>query len=232
MSEGRPLVIAHRGASADRPENTLEAFTEARIQGADWVELDVRRSADGVLVVHHDAHLADGRLIRETVTDDMPGSVPSLAEAFEACEGMGVNVEIKHLPGEPDFAEVDLVCAAVAGLASAYRPVWQLLLSSFDISAVDRILAVDPTLPTAWLVVERYGTAQILDRVEAHGHGAINPWDELVDQVLVDDAHRRGLKVVVWTVDDGDRIVELANWGVDGIVTNQVSMARRAVDRA
>jgi glycerophosphoryl diester phosphodiesterase len=48
----------------------------------------------------------------------------------------------------------------------------------------------------------------------------------------VDDAHRRGLKVVVWTVDDGDRIVELANWGVDGIVTNQVSMARRAVDGA
>ena len=45
----------------------------------------------------------------------MPGSVPSLAEAFEACEGMGVNVEIKHLPGEPDFAEVDLVCEAVAG---------------------------------------------------------------------------------------------------------------------
>ena len=232
MSEGRPLVIAHRGASADRPENTLEAFTEARIQGADWVELDVRRSADGVLVVHHDAHLADGRLIRETVTDDMPGSVPSLAEAFEACGGMGVNVEIKHLPGEPDFAEVDLVCEAVAGLAGAYRPVWQLLLSSFDISVVDRILAVDPTLPTAWLVVERYGTAQILDRVEAHGHRAINPWDELVDQVLVDDAHRRGLKVVVWTVDDGDRIVELANWGVDGIVTNRVSMARRAVDGA
>ena len=56
--------------------------------------------------------------------------------------------------------------------------------------------------------------------------------DQLVDQVLVDDAHRRGLKVVVWTVDDGDRIVELANWGVDGIVTNQVSMARRAVDGA
>ena len=231
MSDARPLVIAHRGASADQPENTLEAFTEARIQGADWVELDVRRSADGVLVVHHDALLDDGRLIRETVTDDMPGSVPSLAEAFEACEGMGVNVEIKHLPGEPDFAEVDLVCAAVTGLVVAHRPVGQLLVSSFDISAVDRILAVDPTLPTGWLVVERHATTQILDRVEAHGHGTINPWDELVDRSLVDDAHRRGLKVVVWTVDDGDRIVELASWGVDGIVTNQVAIARQAVDR-
>lgn len=230
MSARRPLVIAHRGASADRPENTLEAFAEARVQGADWVELDVRRSADGVLVVHHDAHLNDGRLIRETVADEMPESVPSLAEAFEACEGMGVNVEIKHLPGEPDFPEVDLVCAAVAGLVVAYRQLGRLLLSSFDISSVDRILAVDSTLPTGWLVVERYGTAQILDRVTAHGHGSINPWDKLVDQALVDDAHRRGLKVVVWTVDDCDRMGELAGWGVDAIVTNRVSMARGVID--
>ena len=230
MSHGRPLVIAHRGASANRPENTLEAFTEARFQGADWVELDVRRSADGVLVVHHDAHLADGRLIRETSARDLPRDVPSLAEAFEACQGMGVNVEIKNLPGEPDFAEVDLVCDAVVGLASAYRPVEQLLLSSFDISAVNRIRAADQSLPTAWLVVERYETDQILSRVEAHGHVWINPWNELVDEAFLGKAHRRGLKVVVWTVDDRERVVELAGWGVDGIITNQVSMARQAID--
>ncbi|MEC7778667.1 MAG: glycerophosphodiester phosphodiesterase, partial [Actinomycetota bacterium] len=54
--DGRPLVVAHRGASLDRRENTVEAFEEAETQGADWVELDVRLSADGVLVVHHDAH--------------------------------------------------------------------------------------------------------------------------------------------------------------------------------
>lgn len=230
MSHGRPLVIAHRGASANRPENTLEAFTEARFQGADWVELDVRRSADGVLVVHHDAHLADGRLIRETSARDLPRDVPSLAEAFEACQGMGVNVEIKHLPGDPDFAEVDLVCDAVVGLASAYRPVEQLLLSSFDISAVDRTRAVNPALPTAWLVVERYETDQILGRVKAHGHGWINPWNQLVDESFLDEAHRRGLKVAVWTVDDSERVAELAGWGADGIITNQVAMARETID--
>ena len=103
MNKRLPLVIAHRGASSDRPENTLEAFTEARFQGADWVELDVRRSVDGVLVVHHDAHLADGRLIRETAADNLPRTVPSLAESLEAGEGMGVIIESMLLPGEPDL---------------------------------------------------------------------------------------------------------------------------------
>ena len=123
MSTGRPLVIAHRGASVDRPENTVAAFAEARVQGADWVELDVRLSADGVLVVHHDAHLADGRLIRLVDSDDLPADVPSLAEAFEAAEGMGVNIEVKNLPGDPDFDDVHLVCDSVVGLAEAYNVV-------------------------------------------------------------------------------------------------------------
>ena len=126
MSDGppsrRPLVVAHRGASVDCPENTVEAFMEARSQGADWVELDVRVSADDVLVVHHDAHYADGRLVREVAMDEVPDHVPSLAEAFEACDGMGVNIEVKNLPGDPDHEASVVACEAVAGLASAYRP--------------------------------------------------------------------------------------------------------------
>ena len=109
----RPLVIAHRGASADFPENSLDAFSGALQQGADWIELDVRRSKDGVLVVHHDAHLPDGGLIKDLDSNCLPKEIPSLAEAFEASESMGVNVEIKHLPGEPDFEEVDLVLSLI-----------------------------------------------------------------------------------------------------------------------
>ena len=228
--EGRPLVVAHRGASHDRVENTVEAFAEARAQGAEWVELDVRLSADDVLMVHHDAHYDDGRLVREVWAADAPDHVPNLAEAFEACEGMGVNVEVKNLPGDPDHDASAMVCEAVAGLAVAYRPPELLLVSSFDITAVDRIRATDPSLPTAWLVAERHGTDLTLDRAAAHGHGALNPWDELVDENLVSASHDRGLAVFVWTVDDPGRMGELAEWGVDGIVTNRPGVARAVID--
>ena len=228
--DGRPLVVAHRGASHDRVENTVEAFAEARVQGAEWVELDVRLSADDVLMVHHDAHYADGRLVREVWAADAPDHVPNLAEAFEAGEGMGVNVEGKNLPGEPDHDASAMVCEAVAGLAAAYRPPELLLMSSFDITAVDRIRATDPSLPTAWLVAERHGTDLTLDRTAAHGHGAVNPWDELVDEHLVSASRDRGLAVFVWTVDDPGRMAELAEWGVDGIVTNRPGVARAVID--
>ena len=226
----RPLVVAHRGASHDRLENTVEAFVEARVQGAEWVELDVRLSADNVLMVHHDAHYADGRLVREVWAADAPDHVPNLAEAFEACEGMGVNVEVKNLPGDPDHDASAMVCEAVAGLAGAYRPPELLLVSSFDITAVDRIRATDPSLPTAWLLAERHGTDLMLDRTADHGHGAVNPWDELVDEHLVSASHDRGLAVFVWTVDDPGRMAELAEWGVDGIVTNRPGVARAVID--
>ena len=226
----RPLVVAHRGASHDRLENTVEAFAEARVQGAEWVELDVRLSADDVLMVHHDAHYADGRLVREVWAADAPDHVPNLAEAFEACEGMGVNVEVKNLPGDPDHDASAMVCEAVAGLAVAYRPPELLLVSSFDITAVDRIRATDPSLPPAWLLVERHGTDLMLDRTADHGHGAVNPWDELVDEHLVSASHDRGLAVFVWTVDDPGRMAELAEWGVDGIVTNRPGVARAVID--
>ena len=226
----RPLVVAHRGASHDRLENTVEAFVEARVQGAEWVELDVRLSADNVLMVHHDAHYADGRLVREVWAAAAPDHVPNLAEAFEACEGMGVNVEVKNLPGDPDHDASAMVCEAGAGLAGAYRPPELLLVSSFDITAVDRIRATDPSLPTAWLMAERHGTDLMLDRTADHGHGAVNPWDQLVDEHLVSASHDRGLAVFVWTVDDPGRMAELAEWGVDGIVTNRPGVARAVID--
>ena len=229
-SDGRPMVVAHRGASHDRPENTAAAFTEARLQGADWVELDVRLSADDVLMVHHDAHYGDGRLVREVPAGDSPEDVLNLAEALEACDGMGVNVEVKNLPGDPDHDASDLVCEAVAGLVAAYRPTDELLVSSFDITAVDRIRASEPSLPTGWLVMERHGTDLMLDRAVAHGHGAVCPWDTLVDESMVEAAHERGLRVVVWTVDDPGRILQLADWEVDGIITDCPGVARQVID--
>ncbi|MGZ4763626.1 MAG: glycerophosphodiester phosphodiesterase, partial [Ilumatobacteraceae bacterium] len=75
-------VLAHRGASRAAPENTVEAFRLAKAMGSDAVELDVRRTSDGVLVVHHDARLADGRAIITVAAAEMPVEVPQLHAAL------------------------------------------------------------------------------------------------------------------------------------------------------
>src|SRR3954468_3922079 len=106
----QPTILAHRGASSSHRENTIDAFRASGPMGADWVELDVRRTADGALAVHHDAHLADGRAIVELAASDLPAHVPLLAEALAACAPMGVNVEIKNWPADIDF-DVDVVLA-------------------------------------------------------------------------------------------------------------------------
>lgn len=222
------LIIAHRGASLVAKENTLEAMAAARRLGADWVELDVRRAADGVIVVHHDAHLADGRMIGEVDADSLADDVPNLAQALEACAGLGVNIEIKNLPADPDFDADHLVSDAVAGLARAYLDLDKVLISSFNIDSIDRIKAIDGELPTAWLAVEAGPSA--IDRTVAHGHDGFHPYHGVVDAALVDRAHQQGLVLNAWTVDDEDRMVQLAEMGVDGIVTNDVAAGRRVID--
>ena len=230
MSEpGSPLVIAHRGASVRERENTVRAFEVAAELGADWVELDVRRSADGVIVVHHDATYHDGRLLRSLTSDELPDDIPSLAEAFEACGDLGVNIEIKNLPEDPDFDNQHEVADAVAGMVHAYRPLDKVLVSSFNIDDVDRIRSIDPSIPTAWIFFEMSSVAQIIDRAVAHGLDAVNPYFGFVDTAFVEKAHGAGLKVFPWTVDDPERIVELAEQGVGGVITTVPAVAISAL---
>ena len=95
--------MAHRGASKVEQENTTLAFRRALEMGADAVELDVRRCATGELIVHHDAKLSDGRAIIATNKTELPGYIPTLSEALDACGSMWVNIEIKNDSSEPDF---------------------------------------------------------------------------------------------------------------------------------
>ena len=223
------LVIAHRGASLDHPENTVEAFVGAREQGADWVELDVRRTADGVMVVHHDAHLADGRVIVELEATALPPGIPSLAEALEACGDLGVNIEIKNARDDPDYDDEHVVADAVVGLASAYLGPERTLVSSFNVDTIDRVRRIDPQVRSAWVMFDLADPAQVVERAVAHGFSAIHPYMAYVDRALVERAHDAGLAVNVWTVDDPDRMRDLLDDGVDGLITNAPALARRVV---
>ena len=222
------LVIAHRGASAAFPENTVVAFQAAREHGADWVELDVRRTADGALVILHDETLADGRFVHQVRRADIDPVAPSLAEALDACVGMGVNIEIKNLPPEaaydPSMAVVGDVVEEVRGRGDVER----YLVSCFDLATVDALHEQAPEIPTAFLVLDPHGV-EAIDIAAARGHRAIHPWVPMVDEALVERAHAAGLALNTWTIDDPERIVELASWGTDGVVTNVPDVARAAL---
>jgi glycerophosphoryl diester phosphodiesterase len=214
------LVIAHRGAPRVARENTVESFAAAIATGAGAIELDVRRTADDFLVVHHDALLDDGRPVVSCRRDDLPAHIPALTDALDACRGVVVDVEIKNLPGEPDFDAGERVAGAVVELLGERpEPADTWLISSFRRETIDRCRTVDPRLATGWLTFGAV-TDDDIACVVAAGHAAVHPWDPTVDRQLVERCHAAGLDVNTWTTNDVDRAVELASWGIDGICTD------------
>ena len=217
------LVIAHRGASDARPENTLEAFRHAAELGADGVELDVRRTADDRLVVHHDPVLDDGRVIRETLAADLPADLPELAPALDACAGMFVNVEIKNAEGEPDFDPSDWIAHRVAVELQRRRQPTRWLVSSFRLETAETFRRLLPAVRTAWLVYRP--TDDVIERAAGSNHAAVHPSVEFVTEHSIRAAHAVGLAINTWTCDEPDRMRELIRWGVDGICTNVPDVA-------
>lgn len=222
-------IWGHRGASAVKPENTLAAFTEALRLGADGVELDVRRTADGAMAVHHNADLADGRLIYELATDALPSSVSLLDAVLDACGPMTVNVEIKNVPVDPDFDPTEAVAGQVVDLAVARGDVDRIVVSSFGLAAIDAVRAREAGLRTGWLTLVAYDQLRALETVVERGHNALNPYFTAVTAELVNAAHDAGVAINAWTVDDPDEMRRLADIGVDAIITNDVETAVRVL---
>jgi glycerophosphoryl diester phosphodiesterase len=224
------IVIAHRGASAVRPENTVEAFRHARVLGADMVELDARRAADGSVWVLHDEHLPDGSALVTTDPADLPEHVPTLEAAIEACEGMDVNIEVKNVPIDGDWDPDEQVAEQVVALVQRLGVQDRILVSSFGIGAIDRVHELDPTIRTAFLT--SYELDEVgLANVKAQGHSALHPYEAFVTEELLAQCHGLGLQVNTWTLDDPERMALLIGWGLDGICTNVPDVARAVVDR-
>ena len=154
-----PKVIAHRGASAYAPENTLAAFREARRRGATWVEIDVKLTADGVPIVMHDSSLKRtmgvDRMVAETNRADLPADVPTFEETISllADLGLGCNVEIKPCEGrEAETGRVTVETLRRCWPASLPAP----LLSSFK----------DVSLVAAREAAPEIARALLIDRIE------------------------------------------------------------------
>ncbi|MDE3064137.1 MAG: glycerophosphodiester phosphodiesterase [Acidobacteriota bacterium] len=218
-------VFAHRGLHASARENTLEAFIAARDLGVDGVELDVRRSAEGDLVVHHDA-LVEGRAIARTPRAELPDYVPTLAQAVGACAGLTVNVEIKNLdlPGEPDYDASGGFARQVVDLLEAAAVAGTSQVSCFDLATCRAVRAAAPSLYVAWLVMGGDVAAQLGAAARA-GLSALNPHFVAVDEAAVARAHELGLELNVWTVNARHDLAAMVALGVDALITDDPATA-------
>lgn len=226
----RPLVIAHRGASGDRPENTLPAFEEAIAQGADMIETDLHLSRDGVVVIHHDAALERlgeageirGRTAAELAAlDAAPGGaerlrMPTLLDVLEGfATRIDWNLELKvglEAPYEGIEAQV-LAEVEARGLME------RVLFSCFDDGVLERLRAGSPQARLGVLVSPR-APRNVFVRTERVGAEAIHPHVFLVTEALVAGAHERGLAVYPYTANEPAEMTRLLDLGVDGVITN------------
>ena len=224
-------VIAHRGASRLARENTIEAFELAVAMGVDGIELDVRRSRDGRLLVHHDARIGHTRIgggaaIIDLDRSDLPAHIPDLHDALVACStriGVTVNIEIKNDADEPDFDAARSIASHVVREALDVGDPERWLISSFDLAMIDAVVATGAGIATAWLVDEVPAGAVTLLR--ARGHSALHPAVDTLVRSTVDECHDSGVAVNTWTCDDPERMRELIGWGIDGICTNVPDIA-------
>jgi glycerophosphoryl diester phosphodiesterase len=223
-------IFAHRGSAQAARENTLEAFAAARELGADGVELDVHLSRDGFVVVHHDPEVPGRGQIAFLSRSELPPWLPGLEEALEICRPLSVNVEIKADPkttAKPD----ELVAKVAAILADRDDEVPRIIVSSFSLTALDAFLALAPSVPTAVLLEPADDPRAALRTAHEHRHKGLHPFFPVVDEALVTAAHGVEVAIRPWTVDNPTQIAQLAEMGVDAIITNDVQLALRAIGR-
>jgi len=230
----RPLIWAHRGASAEAPENTIAAFSLALAQDADGVELDAQRCASGEVVVLHDESLARTTGFAAPVmhasysllrtldagswkADRFRGErIPLLAEVLEAFPRL-VNVELKCETADDGGLTAEVVRVVRAAAAEE-----RVLLSSFNVACLWRARALAPRIPRA-LLFESEQRWPLRSGLFAPllGVAAVHPENVLATPERVSRWRRRGYSVACWTVDDPEAAARLHQSGVTGVITNR-----------
>jgi glycerophosphoryl diester phosphodiesterase len=246
------LIVAHRGASAREPENTLVAFESALAAGADVVELDVRLTKDGVPVVLHDPDVAgttDGTGFVHQMTLGQvkrldasggagPGQeIPTLAEALDliGTSRGGANLEIKNLPGEPAFdSPAESVLLAALETVRATRFDGPVLVSSFNWLTIERCKAEAPEVLTGFLTIAPIDPWAALVYARQHGHDFVLPQVPALvaaEERFISDAHDGGVRVGTWVVDEEELLALFFGWGVDAVASNDPALASAVRDR-
>ena len=241
--EPAPLVIAHRGASAIAPENTLAAFERAFKLGADAVELDAKRTLDGEVVTFHDPTLrrttgaagsVGSRTLRELRSLDAGAwkseafrgeRIPTLSEVLETIgRRLLVNIELSdYWGGQERLVE------RVVAIVQAHRMSVRVLLSSFDSGALASARKMAPEIARGHLVGPTWLAYRDFFRQKVPVT-ALHPHESRVRRDRIEAAHRSGCRVHVYTVQEEERMRTFWAWGVDGLITDLPDVARRVRD--
>lgn len=238
----RPVIFAHRGASAYAPENTLAAFELALTQQADGIELDVKLSADDQVVVFHDAtvdrttnghgRVKDLSLVElrsldagSSFSETSKGEkIPTLEEVFESVgKRTFINVELTNYKTPRDQL-VENVCM----LVKKHKMQKRVIFSSFFVSNLSKARSYLPEVPRGLLALN--GILGTWSRSFGFAFGryqALHPFVKDMTQQQVARVHRLGRRVHVWTVNDEQDMRRLFSWGVDGIFTDDAQLAVR-----
>ena len=229
------LVIAHRGASGERPENTLSAYTLAVEQGADMIEIDLHRTRDEAIVVTHDelleglggaGEIAGATLAQVRALDAGEGErVPTLDEVLDAFgERIAFNLELKRAT-DREYAGLEQ-----AALAAVERRglLPRMLFSSFYDPVLARLRSLSPAARVGLLISRKFPHRAVA-RAKALGAEALHPEDSIATPELVREAHDAGLLVHVFTVDEETELRRFLDMGVDGIFTNYPRRLRAMV---
>lgn len=235
-----PTVMAHRGLSADAPENTLYAFSDAISVGADFIELDVQQTRDGVLVVMHDSNLKRTTGVNKDIWDvdyaDIQnldsGSwfdpayanarIPTLEETLQFVDKRAkLNIEIKPTKHGTDTLEQD-----VAELITQYQYTDACYVTSFSYGSLKKVKEVNPEIRTGYLMSVAYGQFYSLKYADAFSLNKV-----FVTSQVVNAAHQQGKQIFAWTVNSMSEVRSLCNLHVDSIITDDPVMVQNVISR-
>ena len=235
------MIIAHRGASHDAPENTLASVNLAWERGADAAEVDVHLSKDNRIMVIHDGDTkrtsGDKMVIRE--------SMSSALRSLDASNGMDqfrgeripfLEEVMSTVPeGKILFVEVKtdtVIIPFLAAMLNAYQKKSRVVVISFDFDVCAMMKREIPTIPVYWLHYTLSGSykPKWITRAGEAGLNGLNFRHKGISKDYVEAVHRSGMKMCAWTVDDPEEAARLIEFGIDGITSNRPAWLRKQLN--
>lgn len=216
------LNIAHRGASGHLPENTLPAFRLAMKQKADMIELDVHQTSDSHIIVLHDEYLKTGilakKFIREMALKEVRKinkNIPTLKQVLKLVKGkIRLNIEIKH--GSGYYTDIE---RNVYSLLKKDRSLSNTIISSFDIGCLKSLRKISDDIIIGFLYNKKDWNKAIKKAVALKVY-SFHVSDKILSEEMIAKAHKKGMRLFVYTINDADKMEKVIELGIDGIFTD------------